>query len=224
MIPRLAVLLSGSGSTLQNLIDRIADGRLSAKLVGVVSSRPDVRGVTRANAAGIPTVVASNVRAGRVSDGLSKTVAHASGSDKPVAHASGSDRVFDTLRAWQPDFVVLAGWVHLLTIPPDFALRVVNVHPSLLPAFGGKGMYGRHVHEAVLASGARFSGCTVHFADDTYDTGPIIHQSVVPVLDDDTSDTLAARVQAAEREAYPDALAKLTAGGWRVTGKRVMWD
>jgi phosphoribosylglycinamide formyltransferase-1 len=100
---------------------------------------------------------------------------------------------------------------------------VVNVHPSLLPAFGGKGMYGRHVHEAVLASGARVSGCTVHFADDTYDTGPIIHQSVVPVLDSDTPEALAERVQAAEREAYPEALARLAGSGWRVVGKRLLW-
>ena len=134
-----------------------------------------------------------------------------------------SQAVFAALRGWHPDVVVLAGWLHLLRIPDDFALKVVNVHPSLLPAFGGQGMYGRHVHEAVLASGARVSGCTVHFADDTYDTGPIIHQAVVPVLDADTPDTLAERVQAAEREAYPDALAKLAAGGWTVAGRRVVW-
>jgi phosphoribosylglycinamide formyltransferase-1 len=193
MIPRLAVLLSGSGSTLQNLIDRVADGRLRATIVGVVSSRADVLGVERARRAGLPVAIEKKA-------------------------------VFDTLRAWQPDFVVLAGWIHLLTIPPDFALKVVNVHPSLLPAFGGKGMYGRHAHEAVLASGARVSGCTVHFADDTYDTGPIIHQATVPVLDADTPDTLAERVQSAEREAYPEALARLSAGGWRVSGKRVVWE
>ena len=192
MIPRLAVLLSGSGSTLQHLIDRVADRRLSASIVGVVSSRPDAYGLERARRAGIPATVERKA-------------------------------VFDTLRAWRPDFVVLAGWLHLLRIPPDFAEKVVNVHPSLLPAFGGKGMYGRYVHEAVLASGARVSGCTVHFADDTYDTGPIIHQAVVPVLDDDTPDTLAERVQAAEREAYPDALAKLATSSWRVSGKRVVW-
>lgn len=196
MIPRLAVLLSGSGSTLQNLIDRIADGRLSASIVGVVSSRADVLGVERARNAGLPVAVVP----------------------------WKSDGVFDALRNWRPDFVVLAGWVHLLRIPADFASKVVNVHPSLLPAFGGQGMYGRHVHAAVLASGARVSGCTVHFADDTYDTGPIIHQTTVPVLDDDTPDTLAARVQAAEREAYPEALTRLAAGGWRIVGRRVSWN
>lgn len=192
MIPRLAVLLSGSGSTLQNLIDRVADRRLRATIVGVVSSRADVLGVERAKKAGLPVAV-----------------------DKQAP--------FDIVRDWRPDFVVLAGWIHLLTLPPDFACKVVNVHPSLLPAFGGKGMYGLNVHRAVLASGARVSGCTVHFADDTYDTGPIVHQATVPVADTDTPESLAERVQAAEREAYPEALAKLAGGGWRVVGRRVVW-
>ena len=206
MIPRLAVLLSGSGSTLQNLIDRIAAGRLSASIVGVVSSRADAIGVERARRVAIPVAVCGFRRP-----------------PSPRGEGGQQEEVFDTLREWQPDFVVLAGWLHLLRIPDDFTHKVVNVHPSLLPAFGGQGMYGRHVHEAVLASGARVSGCTVHFADDTYDTGPILHQAVVPVLDADTPDTLAERVQAAEREAYPDALAKLATGGWTVAGRRVVW-
>lgn len=220
MIPRLAVLLSGSGSTLQNLIDRVADGRLRATLVGVVSSRPAVLGVERARAAGLPVVVTNGEAGSRNAEPDNPSSVPTSDFRLPTTR---SEAAFAALRAWRPDFVVLAGWIHLLRIPDDFALKVVNVHPSLLPAFGGKGMYGRHVHEAVLASGARVSGCTVHFADDTYDTGPIIHQSVVPVLDADTPDTLAARVQAAEREAYPDALARLASGGWRVDGKRVVW-
>ena len=102
--------------------------------------------------------------------------------------------------------VCLAGWLHLLPIPADFRRRVLNIHPSLLPAFGGKGMYGRHVHEAVLAAGAPVSGCTVHFADDEYDTGPVLVQRSVPVLAGDTPETLAARVFAAECEAYPEAI------------------
>ena len=99
-----------------------------------------------------------------------------------------------------------------LPIPADFRHRVLNIHPSLLPAFGGKGMYGRHVHEAVLAYGAKVSGCTVHFADDTYDTGPILVQKCVPVKEGDDPDTLAARVFAAECEAYPEAI-RLIADG-----------
>lgn len=215
MLPRLAVLLSGSGSTLQNLIHRITDGLLSASIAGVVSSRPDVLGVERARTAGIPvTVVPQRARKAELS----------SSEKSPHPSGTSSEAVFEILRLWKPDLVVLAGWIHLLRIPTDFERKVVNVHPSLLPAFGGKGMYGRHVHEAVLASGARVSGCTVHFADDTYDTGPIIHQAVVPVEDADTPESLGERVQAAEREAYPHALAKILAGGWHVSGNRVRWE
>lgn len=125
---------------------------------------------------------------------------------EPNPRETFSDRVFDAVRAYAPDLVLLAGWLHLIQIPPDFRRRVLNIHPSLLPAFGGKGMYGRHVHEAVLKAGAAVSGCTVHYADDAYDTGPIVLQRSVPVLPDDTPDTLAHRVFEAECEAYPEAI------------------
>jgi phosphoribosylglycinamide formyltransferase 1 len=199
--PRLVVLLSGSGSTLQNLIDRCADGRLSASIVGVVSSAEEAFGVERAKRVGIPARV--------------------------ITRRSGeghSPRVFEVVREWSADWVILAGWLKLLTVPDDYRHKVLNVHPSLLPAFGGKGMYGRHVHEAVIRYGAKVSGCTVHFVDDTYDTGPIVAQCSVPVLDDDTPDTLAARVQGAEREAYPEAIARIAAGGWKIDGRRVVFD
>lgn len=196
---RLVALISGSGTTLQNLIDRSRDGRLGAEIVGVVSSRGDAYGVDRAHSAGIPVRVAER---------------------KPVD--TFPDRVFDAVRAFGPDLVCLAGWLHLVRIPADFRLRVLNIHPSLLPAFGGKGMYGRHVHEAVLAFGAKVSGCTVHFADDTYDTGPILIQRAVPVLDTDTPESLAARVFAAECEAYPEAIRFVGEGRVRVEGRRVV--
>jgi phosphoribosylglycinamide formyltransferase 1 len=130
--------------------------------------------------------------------------------------------VWNAVRHANPDLVCLAGWLHLLPIPDDLRHRVLNIHPSLLPAFGGKGMYGRHVHEAVLAYGAKVSGCTVHFADDSYDTGPILVQKCVPVLTGDTPDTLAARVFAAECEAYPEAIRLIAAGGVTVEGRRVV--
>jgi phosphoribosylglycinamide formyltransferase 1 len=178
---RLVVLVSGGGTTLQNLIDRIADGRLAARIVGVVASRADAGGVGRAERTGIPVAV--------------------------VERGKGfADRVWAAVRSFDPQLVCFGGWLHLLPIPADFHHRVLNIHPSLLPAFGGKGMYGHHVHEAVIQSGAKVSGCTVHFADDTYDTGPILVQKCVPVLDDDTPDSLAARVFAAECEAYPEAI------------------
>lgn len=199
--PRLVVLLSGSGSTLQNLIDRTAADLLGASIVGVVSSSGRAFGVERAVRAGIPHRIV------------------------PRAELTADpSRVFQAVRDWSADLVILAGWLHLLTVPAEYRYRVLNVHPSLLPAFGGKGMYGTHVHEAVLRSGAKVSGCTVHFVDDEYDTGPIILQRTVPVLDADTVDTLAARVQAAEREAYPEAITRVAAGGWRVVGRRVLFD
>jgi phosphoribosylglycinamide formyltransferase-1 len=195
---RLVALISGSGTTLQNLIDRIAAGSLAAEIVGVVSSRADVAGVERARRAGLPVVVAARKEERFV------------------------ERVWSAIRSFQPDLVCLAGWLHLVPVPDDFHARVLNIHPSLLPAFGGKGMYGHHVHEAVLAYGARVSGCTVHFADNTYDTGPILVQKCVPVKDGDDPDTLAARVFQAECEAYPEAIGLIAAGRVSVHGRRVM--
>ena len=198
--PRLCALVSAGGTTLQNLIDRTADGRLDAEIAGVVSSDPAAFAVTRAGRAGLPVRVVGRTPADTF-----------------------SDRVFDAVRVFQPDLVVLAGWLHLLRVPADFRMRVLNIHPSLLPAFGGKGMYGRHVHEAVLAYGAKVSGCTVHFADDTYDTGPVVVQRAVPVLDGDTAHDLAERVYAAECDAYPEAITRVAAGGWRLAGRRVVF-
>ena len=183
---RLVVLISGSGTTLQNLIDRIAAGELPAAIVGVVASRAGIFGIERARRAGLSVTIVDRKPAG-----------------------SFSERVFAAVRPTQPDLVILAGWLHLLTIPPDFENRVLNIHPSLLPAFGGPGMYGRHVHHAVLTSGAKVSGCTVHYADNTYDTGPVVLRREVPVLASDTPESLAARVQVAECEAYPEAIRRI---------------
>ncbi len=197
--PRLVVLVSAGGTTLQNLLFRTADGRLNAAITGVVSSDPAAFAVSRAGRAGVPVAVV-----GRNPDD------------------DFSARVFAAVDDFTPDLVVMAGWLHLLRIPPAYRHRVLNIHPSLLPAFGGKGMYGRHVHEAVLAYGAKVSGCTVHFADDTYDTGPVVVQRAVPVLGDDTPETLAARVYDAECGALPEAISRIAAGGWRVDGRRVV--
>ncbi|HJZ60025.1 MAG TPA: phosphoribosylglycinamide formyltransferase [Gemmataceae bacterium] len=211
---RLVALISGGGTTLQNLIDRIADGRLAAEIVGVVSSRADVFGVERAKKAGLPVVVVSRANPGRESGG---------DSEKPPDSRPGfARRVWAAVRSFHPDLVCFAGWLHLVPIPEEFRHRVLNIHPALLPAFGGKGMYGHHVHEAVLASGAKVSGCTVHFADDTYDAGPILVQKCVPVKEGDDPDTLAARVFQAECEAYPEAIELIAAGRVSVQGRRVI--
>jgi phosphoribosylglycinamide formyltransferase-1 len=216
---RIVALVSGGGTTLQNLIDRAADGRLAAQLAGVVSSRADAFGVERARRAGLPVTVVDrpSPERERRGDPVTAPVAHSSGSDR-----SFPDRVWAAVRAFNPDLVCFAGWLHLLPIPADFRHRVLNIHPSLLPAFGGKGMYGRRVHEAVLDYGAKVSGCTVHFADDTYDTGPILVQRCVPVKEGDDPDALAARVFEAECEAYPEAIGLLAAGRVQVEGRRVI--
>lgn len=193
---RLAVLLSGSGRTLQNLLDRQV-----GQVVLVVSNKPDAYGLERARRAGVPTGVVDR-----------KAFA-----DREAFSAA----IFDQCRRAAADLVCMAGFLQLLRIPDDFAGRVMNIHPALLPAFGGQGMYGHHVHEAVLESGTKVSGCTVHFADNVYDHGPIILQRAVEVRDDDTADTLADRVFAAEREAYPEAIRLFAGGQLRVEGRRV---
>jgi phosphoribosylglycinamide formyltransferase-1 len=189
---RIAVLLSGGGTTLQNLIDRIADGRLAARIVQVISDQPDAYGLTRARAANLSAAVVSRKECGN--------------------REEFGRRIFDLIRQSQADLVCMAGFLQLLPIPDDFRGRVMNIHPALLPAYGGKGMYGRRVHEAVLAAGENVSGCTVHFADNEYDHGPTILQRTVTVHSDDTPETLAARVFAQECEAYPEAITLFAEG------------
>jgi phosphoribosylglycinamide formyltransferase-1 len=188
---RLAVLLSGSGRTLDNLLDWIASGRLAAGVATVVSSRGDVRGVQIAERAGIPVTVLPP--AGR-----------------PLA--DWSREIFAACRQARPDLVVMAGFLHLVEIPDDFAGRVINIHPALLPAFGGKGFHGMHVHRAVVARGCTVSGCTVHLVDNEYDHGRILLQKTVPVLRDDSPESLAARVFAAECETLPEAIKRIADG------------
>lgn len=197
---RLAVCVSGGGTTLQNLIDLIGAGALKAEVVRVVASRPKIGAIPRAEAAGIPLTVAS--RGGQ-------------------SLAEFSRAVFDPIRQNWADLVVLGGFLSLVEIPPDYRGKVINVHPSLIPAFSGKGYHGSAVHKAAIETGVKVSGCTVHFADDAYDTGPIILQRTVPVLDDDTPETLAARVFDAECRALPEAIALYSDGRLKVEGRRV---
>jgi len=197
---RLAVCVSGEGTTLQNLIDQIRSRRLNAQIVQVVASRPRIRAIARAEAAGIPLALANR-------NARSRTEFSAS--------------VFDPIRHNKADLVILAGFLSLLYIPPEYKGRVLNVHPSLIPAFSGEGYYGSKVHKAVLEYGARFSGCTVHFADDAYDNGPIVVQRVVPVLEDDTPESLAARVFQEECKALPEAISMYAQGRLRFDGRRV---
>jgi formyltetrahydrofolate-dependent phosphoribosylglycinamide formyltransferase len=183
---RLGVLISGGGSSLANLLKCRDDGLLQAEFPMVIASRPDCGGLQIARN--------SELRAETVSRKSFKTT------------EEFSERIFSLLREAEVDLVVLAGFLCLVRVPPDFENRVMNIHPALIPSFCGKGLYGIKVHEAVLARGCKVSGCTVHFADNLYDHGPIIVQKSVPVLENDTAQTLAARVFQAECQAYPEAI------------------
>jgi formyltetrahydrofolate-dependent phosphoribosylglycinamide formyltransferase len=195
------VLISGGGTTLRNLLEKIAAGTLNVRVRLVISSSADARGLQYAKEADIPARVVN-----------------------PRTYASPeefSEAIFESCREAQVEIVVMGGFLKHVLIPADFENRVVNIHPALIPAFCGKGYYGSRVHTAVLEYGAKISGCTVHFADNEYDHGPIILQKTVPVLDDDTPESLAGRVFERECEAYPEALNLLAAGRLRVEGRRV---
>jgi formyltetrahydrofolate-dependent phosphoribosylglycinamide formyltransferase len=193
------VLLSGSGRTLENFLACRARGELDLDIPIVVSSRPGVRGLDIARQAGIDTAVLSR-----------------SGPDSPSILSA---KVYQTIEPYGVDLVLLAGWLRYLTVLPGWEGRILNIHPSLLPLFGGRGLYGDRVHEAVLASGMKVSGCTVHLVNHDYDAGPIIVQRCVPVLEDDTPSDLAARVFTEECRAYPEAIRLILAGRVRVEGK-----
>jgi formyltetrahydrofolate-dependent phosphoribosylglycinamide formyltransferase len=194
-------LISGGGTTLLNFLERIQDGRLRAEIPIVIASRPDCAGIGRAERAGLKTVVVAR--------------------NEFADTESFSRAVFKHLASVDVDLVTLAGFLSLLRIPTEFEHRVMNIHPALIPSFCGKGLYGHHVHEAVLNRGAKVSGCTVHFADNVYDHGPIVVQRCVPVHDGDTPGTLAARVFEAECEAYPQAIELFASGRLLIDGSRV---
>jgi phosphoribosylglycinamide formyltransferase-1 len=192
-----------------NLADEISAGCLNAKIELVVSSRGRAAGLDRARERGLPVFV--HPRRSFVREEVFDRDAY-------------TGELLQKLEPLPVDLIVLAGFMSQLGAALFPRYPVVNVHPALLPRFGGKGMYGHHVHEAVLAAGERESGCTVHFVDPEYDHGPILAQRTVPVLPDDTPDTLAARVQAKERELYPEAISWIAAGRVRVDGGRIVVD
>jgi phosphoribosylglycinamide formyltransferase 1 len=198
---RLGVLLSGSGTTLQNLIDHIETGKLSASIVVVISSHPDAYGLVRAKRHGLKTICIPWKAYREVQ-----------------AYADALNHILD---GYAPELIALAGFLRVFRYAPHYRGRVINIHPSLIPAFCGKGFYGLRVHQAALAYGVKVSGCTVHFADEEYDHGPIILQRTVQVLDHDTPEDLAARVAIAERKAYPEVIQLFAEGRLQVQGRRV---
>lgn len=189
--PKVAVLVSGSGRSLRNLLELSQSGALAAEIAAVVASKPGIGALEHAAAFGVKTTIA---KVGEVTE---------------------------TLDAVRPDVVVMAGYLRPWPIPDRYVGRTINIHPSLLPLFGGKGFYGHFVHEAVLGSGMKVSGCTVHYVTPNYDEGPIILQRTTAVADDDDADSLAARVFKEELVALPEAIRLHLAGRLRIEGRRV---
>ena len=186
-----AVLISGSGTTLKNLIEQRDRGTLPVEFRLVVSSKKEAGGLNYAKGACIPTVVVPKLR-------LQSANEH-------------SESVFGPIREAGAELVVMGGYLQHVLIPADFENKVINIHPSLIPSFSGKGMYGLKVHQAAIDFGVKVSGCTVHFVDNEYDHGPIILQSTCRVLETDTAESLQRRVFELECEALPAAIRKILA-------------
>jgi phosphoribosylglycinamide formyltransferase-1 len=185
----IAVLISGGGTTLKNLIERKRLSELPVEFRLVVSSNPTAKGLALAQAESIPTAV---IRRRDFCDGESHSLT-----------------MFDAIRSSGARWVIMGGYLEHLLIPEDFENRVVNIHPSLIPAFCGQGMYGLRVHQAAIDFGVKISGCTVHFVDNQYDHGPILLQRACKVLEGDTAETLQKRVFELECEALPEAIARI---------------
>lgn len=181
---KLAVLLSGSGRTLDNFHQRIGAGSLRAEIQVVIANVADALGLDKARRYGYPAF-----------------------------HARGDGEINRILADYEVDLIALAGYLKLYQPPPALCRSVLNIHPALIPSFCGAGYYGHHVHEAVKARGCTVSGCTVHFANESYDQGPIVLQRCVALEDSDTPDEIAARVFAVECEAFPEAINLVDAKG-----------
>ena len=203
---RLAVFASGSGSNFQAILDAVADGSLAATVVLCLSNRPDAGALDRARARQVPTAVLD-----------------------PSSFNEEADYVAalrDTLDEHAVNFIALAGYLRKIpdAVVHAFRGRMLNIHPALLPACGGPGMYGRRVHEAVLQHGVRWTGATVHLVDEEFDAGPIVLQEPVPVYQTDTPQTLADRVLKVEHKIYPEALRLFAEGRISLDGRRVLFS
>lgn len=202
---RIAVLVSGHGrgSNMQAIIDACKSGRVNGKVALVLGVKVDAPAIQRAHASGVDTLTISP-----------KSFETTEDYDKAV---------HDALAQYRIDLVCLAGYMRILGAKTvdRWRNRILNVHPALIPSFCGKNMYGHHVHEAVIARGVKFTGVTVHLVDEEYDTGPIVLQRVVPVEEDDTPDTIAARVLEQEHQAYVEAVSLFADGKVKVEGRKV---
>jgi phosphoribosylglycinamide formyltransferase-1 len=200
---RIGVLVSGGGSNMQAVLEAIAAGTIHGDIVLVIADRPGAYALERARSANIATEVITPADF--------------------TSRAAFSQALGDRLQAADVELVLYAGFMRIVTpeLTDRFAGRMINIHPALIPSFCGPGFYGHRVHEAVLAAGVKVSGCTVHFVEDVVDGGPIILQRTVPVLEDDTPETLAARVLVEEHRALPEAVRLYCAGRLRLEGRRV---
>lgn len=199
---KLVVLVSGNGTNLQAIIDAVESGKIDASVSAVIADR-DCYALKRAEKHRIRGVL------------MKRT---------PENREHYFEDLLKAMEAEEPDLVVYAGFMKILPpfIVERFPLKMINIHPALLPCFGGKGFYGRHVHEAVLESGARISGCSVHFVTEEVDGGPIIVQKAVEVSDEDTPDSLANKIHVIEHEALVEAVRKIISGKYEIRGKRVI--
>ncbi len=202
---RIAILVSGHGrgTNMQAIIDACRDGRIDGEVVAVIGVRGDAPALDRASASGVETVVVN---------------------PKSFSCDQLYDQALvDTLRDRRIDLVCLAGYMRKIGQPviDAYRNRIFNIHPALIPMFFGRGMYGERVHEAAIERGVKVSGCTVHFVDEDYDTGPIVLQTVVPVDDGDTPETLAARILPEEHKTYVAAIRLFAEGRLEVVGRRV---
>lgn len=201
---RIGALVSGGGSNLQAIIDAIKEDRLQAEIGVVISNKAGVYALERAEQNGIPTVVIDHKSFNSV--------------------VEFSQAILECLKRYQVDLVCLAGFLRILdrVVIDAYPNRILNIHPALLPAFGGKGMYGHHVHEAVIASGTKYTGATVHIVTPETDVGPIITQGIVGVADDDTPESIAAKVLKVEHQIYPEAIRLLLEDQVVIDGLRVI--
>lgn len=185
---RLVVFASGSGTNMQAIIDKIEAGEIQAEIVGLIVNKPKIKSIERAKNNSIPVSVITE-----------------------KDEESYSKKLTQKLDEWNPDLIVLAGFLKKIpnSIIKKYKNKIINIHPALLPKYGGKGFYGLNVHKAVLESGDKESGCTVHFVNEEYDKGPIISQARVPVHSNDTPEILAERVLRAEHKLLPSVIKKL---------------
>jgi phosphoribosylglycinamide formyltransferase 1 len=197
----IVVMISGGGTTLRNLIEVQQRGGLDVEFRGVVSNRSQVAGVDIARNAGIPVAIFPR--------------------KKYDTDEVYSQVVFDQVRQWGAELIVMGGFLQHILIPDDFALRTINIHPSLIPAFSGHGFYGQHVHQAAIEYGVKLSGCTVHFVDNQFDHGAVIAQRSCPVTADDTWQTLQQRVFKLECELLPEVIQQFAHKRVRVEGRQV---